>query len=425
MKILEQLKSKTAKDSVLILCGNLISQVMSLFVAIVVSRMLTVAEYGLYCVLNNISSFVTDMADMGMNGAITRFTAEYRAKKEHNKENELIYYALRRKIVNLIIVFIILVIGAKPIATFWLHDTQLYNYVYLVIVTCAFSLFVSAMRAVLQGRQQFKKFFISVVTWNFVWSIGIFVMALTGHLSILSSVLSGAISGAINLFLCVRLVRINIFDVFYCNKIEPQIKKKFNSFGNWMLLWALFAILQSKLDVFMLASFAKSEEVSYYDIASKVIKPVLMVVSSYAQVLNPQFAAIEKSNIKSKIQSVIKFIIFISIMIVIAIVLIRPLIVLVFGNKYDKAIFPAQMLLFAIIFYVWTVPFNSALYALNKPYVFTIAAFAGLVVTAVGDYLLLGLYGAIGAAVTYIAAQIVGLIVAFIAYFNVIKKEDI
>ena len=81
------------------------------------------------------------------------------------------------------------------------------------------------------------------------------------------------------------------------------------------------------------------------------------------------------------------------------------------------------MLLFAIIFFVWTIPFNSALYALNKPYIFSMAAFVGLVVTAIGDYLLLGKYGAIGAAYTYIAAQIVGLIIALGAYILIVIRR--
>ena len=41
------------------------------------------------------------MADMGMNGAITRFVSEYRAKGELEKEQQIIAYSLRRKSINL------------------------------------------------------------------------------------------------------------------------------------------------------------------------------------------------------------------------------------------------------------------------------------------------------------------------------------
>ena len=104
MSLSEKLKSKTAKDSILTLSSNLISQIMSLIVVIVVSRFLSVTDYGIYSILNNISSFVQDMADMGMNGAITRFIAEFRAKGERKKENQVISYSLKRKFLNLIIV---------------------------------------------------------------------------------------------------------------------------------------------------------------------------------------------------------------------------------------------------------------------------------------------------------------------------------
>ena len=423
MKLFNILKNKTAKDSIFTLTGNLISQALSLFVVAIVSRFLSVTDYGIYSILNNISSFVQDMADMGMNGAITRFVAEFRAKNELEKENQVICYSLRRKLLNLIFVFIVLVSFSKPIASYWLHDSSKYHYIYLIILTCAFSLLVSALRAILQGKLEFKNYFISVVTWNFVWAATITIMAFTNNLTVVSSIIAGVVSGVINLFLCVKLVKLDMKQVICAPNIDLDTKKKFNNFGNWMLLWSMFAVLQSKLDVFMLASFTTPEQVSYYDIASKVIKPILMVVSAYAQVLNPQFASIKTSERKHGITIIVKFIGIISVLIVVAIIMVGPVINIVFGNKYNNSILPAQMLLFAIIFYVWTVPFNSALYALNKPYIFTLAAFIGLIVTGIGNYLLLGKYGVIGAAFTYIAAQVVGLIVALLSYIIIVRKE--
>lgn len=423
MRILGKLKSKTARDSILILFGNLIAQTLSLFVTVIVSRFLSVADYGIYSILNNISSFVQDMADMGMNGAITRFVAEFRARNEHDNEKQVICYSLQRKLLNFVIVFSVLTLFAKPIAAYWLHDSSKYPYIYFIIITCAFSLMVSALRSVLQGRLEFKRYFVSVVVWNIVWAGSIFLMAIMNNLTVVSSIVAGVASGAVNLLLCIRLVQLDFKSIFRKKAVDAAVIKKFNNFGNWMLLWSLFAILQSKLDVFMLASFTTPEQVSYYDIASKVIKPILMVVSAYAQVLNPQFASIEKVKINERIKSVAKFIGGVTALIVVAIILVGPIIKLFFGDKYNHSILPAQMLLFAIIFYVWTVPFNSALYALNKPYVFTLAAFIGLIVTAIGDFWLLDKYGVIGAAITYIAAQIVGLVVALFAYFLVLKKR--
>lgn len=422
-KILKKLKDKTLKDSALVLVGNLISQVLSLGIVIVVTRSLSIFDYGIYSILNNISSFVQDMADMGMNGAITRFVAEFRLKGQVKKEEELINYSLKRKALNFILVFIILVLCAKPIALYWLHDEAKYPYIYLIILTCAFSLMSSALRAVLQGRQEFDRYFISVLVWNFVWAGSILVMDFTGTLTVFSSILSGVLSGIVNLLLCIKLANVNIKRLLTSKKVDESIKKKFNNFGNWMLLWSLFSLLQSKLDVFMLASFTTSEQVSYYDIASKVIKPILMVISAYAQVLNPLFASIDEEKLKEKITHVIRFIILISLLLLISIIAVKPIIKIVFGDRYDYSIFPAQLLLFAIIFFAWTVPFNSALYALNRPHVFSIAAFFGLIVTAVGDYFLLGKYGAIGAAYTYIAAQIVGLLVAILAYIYIVKER--
>ncbi|MBR4109663.1 MAG: flippase [Oscillospiraceae bacterium] len=426
-KLIEKLKAKTtAKNSFLTLCSNLISQLMSFLVTVLLGRSLSVADYGLYSILNSIATFVSDMADMGMNGAITRFVAEYRAKKDLASEEQLITYAIKRKFRNLIFVFIVLVLAAKPIATFWLKDTQSYPYVYLISLTCAFSLFVGAMRAIIQGRQEYEKYFISVVSWNFVWCAVIVIMFLTNKMTIAASIIAGAVSGLVNLILCTKLIGYNPKNAVRKSSISPDVKSKFNTFGNWMVIWSVFALLQSRADIFLLATFTTPEQVSYYDIASKLIKPVLMVVSAYAQVLNPQFASMDtREKLNKQIASVIKFIAVISALIGVAIVVVGPAVKLVFGNKYNDAIFPAQLLLFAIIFYVWTVPFNSALYAINKPEVFAFAALLGLIVTVVGDIFLLPSLGAVGAAITYIAAQVVGLVVAFVAYKLLYRKETL
>lgn len=425
-KLIEKFKKlTTAKNSLLTLSGNLISQVMSFIVAVLLGRTMSVADYGLYSVLNNIASFVSDLADMGMNGAITRFVAEYRSKKDLASEEQLITYSMKRKIRNLVVVFIVLALVAKPIASIFLKDPQAYPYVYLVILTCALSLFVGAMRAIIQGRQEYEKYFISVVAWNVVWCGVIILLTLTDNMTIAASLVAGVVSGLVNLVLCKKLVGYDVRQVVKKTDIAPDIKNKFNTFGNWMILWSIFALLQSKLDVFMLATFTTSEQVSYYDIATKVIKPVLMVITSYGQVLNPLFASMPtKEDINKQIRTVMKFVSVVSALIVLAILVVGPAIRLVFGSKYDQSVIPAQLLLFALIFYVWEMPFNSTLYAVNKPEVFTFAALLGLIATAIGNYFLLPTMGAVGAAITYIVAQIIGLAVAFFAYQIIYKKKQ-
>lgn len=423
-KLIYKLKSKTAKDSFLVLISNVFSQFLNFIVVVILGRFFSVAEYGVYSVLNNISSFVSDMADMGMNGAITRFTAEAHGKGEKKNEELLIIYSIKRKIISLIIVFVFLTIFAKTIAKHWLHDPYLYRYIYIVIVTCGLTLFVSALNAVLQGRQEFKKYFISIVTANIIWCFSIVIMTLFDHVTIFSSIISQVLSGTVNLFVCWHFVKLSITKSKIREPLDYEIKRKFNSFGFWMLLWAIFAILQSRLDIFMLASLTTPEQVSYYDIASKVLRPVMVFISAYSVVLNPQLVTLDKLQLKSKVKKISLFISFETIVIIIAIFIVKPIIMLVFGSKYINSIVPAQLLLFAIIFYVWTVPFNGALYALNKPYFFTLTAFLGLIVTAIGNYFLLGEYGAIGASITFIAAQLFGFLISICACLIILNRKN-
>lgn len=425
MKVLRKFKEKkTIKDTAIVLGSNLFSQTISFLVVLFVSRGLSVAEYGTYAILNNISMFVSDLADMGMNGGITRFVAEYRAKQDYKSEQQLVIYALKRKLINWIIILCTVVLGAKLIAGYLLHDVDKYKYLYIIAIISGFSLLIGGMRAILQGRQEFYKNSISIIVWCVIWFLGILIFMIIDRLSIGSSLIAQTFSGFICVIFSFKLLDFRLHDIKLEITIESEIKSKFNSYGNWMMLWSLFAILQSKIDVFMLATLTTSDQVSYYDIATKITRPILMVISAYAQVLNPKFATfLNKKDLSNEVRKISKIIMMASMAIVFGIFLIKPVITFVFGIKYVCAVIPCQLLFVAIVFFIWTVPFNSALYALNMPYVFTIAAAIGLVVTVIGNYFLLGRFGAVGAAWTYIAAQSVGLLVAVVAYFNSEKRN--
>lgn len=426
IKILDlknKLLDKSAKDTILTLISNASSQVLSFFVTIMVSKSLSVTNFGLYSVINSVTSFITDLADLGMNSSLTRFVSECHAQNLVRQENKIISYTIRKKIVSLLFVLVLLFLFSRPIAKYIFHDEQLYYYVIFIFVSSGFSLLVGALRAVLQGRREFHKFSLVVVMWNLIWAGVIFLFYFLGKLSVLSSLLAGIISGSVNLFLCVKLTDLKLSKLLNCTDLEASYKRQLNNFSNWMIVWSVFSILQSKADVFLLATLTTKAEVSYYEIASKIIKPVLMVIASYSQVLNPQFASIDRNKLHDKIIEIRKFIFILSGFVIIFLIMVGPILNFIWGIKYAKSIIPAQMLLIAIIFYAWTVPFNSALYALNKPHIFTIAALAGLVVTIIGDILLLPKYGAIGASITYIFAQIIGLVIAFSGYKKYNFKE--
>lgn len=425
-KINKIYKSKITSSSTFVMSANVFSQFVSFIFIMLISRVLSIRDYGIYAVLITILTTIADLADMGMNGSVTRFVAEYHEKNRINEESSIISSSLRRKLFNSLLIITIMVCFSKNIASIILNDSSMYFYIVIISIGVVFSLINGMNIAILLGRQNFYKYFCLIVASNFFLLICIIMLYLTHSMNLVNIIITNVFYMLSSLILSSKMVKFNIMSIFNNSSENTYALRRFKIFGNWMFIWSLCAILQSRTDLFLLAKLSTIEQVSYYDIAYKMTKPILLFTSSYAQVLNPLLASENsKYRLVGKVNTIIKFIIIISCCILFAIIISGPLINLFFRTKYNSSVIPLRILLISLIFYVWTIPFNSALYALNKPHIFAIAAFAGLVSTVFGDILLLNNYGAIGAAITFLIAQVISLIIAYSAYRKYINKDTL
>lgn len=419
-----KVKNKMFKSVSYVLSANFISQIESFIFVIMVTKVLSVEQYGIYTVVMMLINMVTDLSDMGMNSAVTRFSAQYYSSNEIDKEKELVLIAFKRKLINSLIVVGFIIISSKSISLYFLKTSSYKIFFIISAIGILFSLINGLNISVLQGRQQYKKYSISVVTTNLLTLIILVILFLINKISIASLLIVNVVSIVFSCIVSYIFVGYKVNLIFKISKISDSVKSNFSSFGRWMLIWSVFSILQSRIDTFMLAKLTTVTEVSYYDIAMKMSKPILMVVSSYSQVLNPMMATLNgKSEIKKKLNDIVKFIMFLSAIIIVAIMTSKFLIRLFFSNKYDSSILPFQIILFSLIFYIWTAPYNSALYALNKPQIFCFASFLGLITTILGNFILLNRYGAVGASITFLFAQIVALVVSYSYYRKLVRNE--
>ncbi|GKU27271.1 polysaccharide biosynthesis protein [Clostridium folliculivorans] len=428
MKIVDKLKSyligSVFRSMSFVLTANIISQLESFIFVIIATKTLSVEDYGIYTIVMTLIYTVIELSDMGMNGAVIRFSSQYYSQNEYDKELEIVNMALKKKFRNSLIVILAIIIFSKYISIYFFSSTKYNLYFIISAFGIGFSLVNSLNNSILQGRRWYKKYFYSIVLSNLILLILILMLYFTNTLSVINIVAVNVACLLISMIISYRLANISIVNVFRYKPFHLDVVKNFNSFGMWMLMWSIMSIMQSKVDVFMLSTYASKEQVSYYDLAMKMTKPILMICSSYAQVLNPILATLtSKQHLKNNINKITKFVVFVTGIILISIVFAKPAIYLIFGNKYANSILPLDIILVSIIFFVWTIPFNGALYAMNKPYIFCIAAAVGLVTTITFNVLLLPRYGAIGASMTFLLAQIIGLVVSIIGYRINIKKE--
>lgn len=422
MKYMDKVfKNRELHDSSIVLLSNIFAQAVNFIVVLVITKVLSVDEYGKYAILNTVLSLATDLSDMGMNGSVTKFIAEYH-NKDQCYESTIIAYATKKKLRNSAMVIALLMLSSKFIAHFCVHDDSYTVYVIVISFCIGFTLISSMNKAIFQGRQTYKLYFYSVVIDTLTYFVLICCFYISNNLTIFSVIISNVIRMLISMLSSSLMAGLNIREIISSSIENSEVLSQFSTFSKWMLLWAIFANLQSRADVILLSQLTTVSQVSYYDVANKLTKPILLVLSAYATVMSPIYAQLGSSKeLKEKVRKTAKSIALVSLGLIIACLLAEPVLRILFRDKYSLSIIPLRIMLISLVFFVWTVPYNSALYALNKPSIFALAAGIGLIINIIGDYLLLPRFGAVGAAITYFIAQVESFVVAYIAYKKIVK----
>ena len=405
------------------LTASLLNQIRWFFLVWTATQLLSVGEYGIFTLLVTLIMTAIDLSDLGINASTTRFVAQYHQHRQ--KENMLmaIWYATSRKCRNAVLIAIILVVGAKPISNL-LFLTEDWSYLVAIAASgVVFGLLNGLSTAIYQGKQDFHRIFQIAVYLFVITMVLVFVAYVCHYLSLEGFIWLHILILGISVVFSGWFLRKDIRDSFAYRSQVSRIKGEFNQFGKWMFLWAVFCVLQSRIDLVMLAQMTSTVQVAYYDLAMKYTRPLMMVFSAYGQVLNPLMAGYRnKAELLSYVKQTYSFLWKLSVGLILMIFLAKPLVLLIVGEAYSNSVLPLQIVLAALIFFCWTMPFNTAIYALKKPYVFTIETIVGLLITVVGNYLLLGAYGATGAAMTFAIVQLVSWGIAYGFYLLIMRR---
>lgn len=399
------------------MAANVLNQTRWIFLVWLATQYLSVSDYGVFALITTLILTTIDLSDLGVNASTTCFAAQFFRQKKMALFYGTIFYAIKRKCINCIIAMVILVIFANQISIFLFASDKWAYLVRISSLGVAFGLLNGLNIAIFQGKSSFK-LIARIAIGTFVIAgvlVGIFYFGgkwdLGGFIWLYILIL-GFSMGVTYWFL-----RRDFSLGLEYRREATKITKNLNNFSKWMVIWAVFSVLQSRIDIIMLAQMTNTTQVAFYDLAMKCTRPLMMVFVAYGQVLTPLMAGYNCiEELKGYVRGTYRFLKILSILLVTSIILAEPILMILIGDQYIKSVLPLQIILFSLIFFVWTMPYNTALNALRKPYVFSIETFLGIIITVGGNYCLLQEYGAIGAAVTFAIVQVVALILSKFFY---------
>jgi len=411
---------KTIRSTAVTFAANLVSRGFSLASFLLLARLLDITQYSTLTILLSIVVTVSDLIGVGFNASIVRYTSLYHAQGEISKIGRLIVTNLFNTLLLYLVFFIGLVIFGSAISKILFSRDLSFLILYAslgVATTFVFSIFSAAA----QGLERFAGLFLANVLFSLAKFVPIAGIVLFG---------TNELVWIVTVFVVAPLVPIGF--LLWALRDFPlplrgydrNITKETFAFNRWMLLWAVCAILQSRIDVYLLGPLSQREQVAYYDMAQKVVSVVIAGVGAFATVLTPKIARLTNSlpAIRREMKSAIQ-ICGVLTGVVLLLLLLAPMgLHLLFGRKYDNSVLPLQILLVSVLPFIWTTPLNAVINGLGYSKYFFLLALLALTINLVSSPLLIPHYGAIGSALTNLIINAIGFAFNFVFYRRSLRK---
>lgn len=413
-----------AKNVSILFVGNILSRALNLVSFILIARGLSVNDYGTLTVILSVITTMGDLINSGLTASTMRFTSLFLGQNNKDKIARLLSTTIINTVLVTIAFVVISAVFSGPLSQIFLQG----NFQILLVVA-AFGLFTtflySNLYSMLQGLQDFSGMVILTALYGIERLTAISILLFLGTLTIPSGVLLFVVTPFIPIvFGLFRLWKLHGIQTRLGNYDTKIIREMFQ-FGKWMSAWSVVAIIQSRMDIYLLSSLTSSAQVSYYDVAQKFSTVIGMGLGAYANVVNPKIAQItDREVLKKEVRKFLKVTLLMSSLLLVGIFVIPPIISLVFGNKYDLSIEPLRIMLFGLFFYMLTFPFNSAMYALGKSQVFFYSTVLALIGNSIASFFFLPLFGAVGASYSFVVVNIIAFVSSYYFYRKFINKED-
>jgi len=419
--LLKLSKSKTARDSIVVISGKVLGAAAGFFATVLISRNLGPALFGAFSSVIAVMSIAAQFSDFGINTALVRFAAGY-VDEDPDRARLMFKVAFKVKMLITSCVFFTVYASAGFIARNLFGNPELVLPLKISLVGI-FGMSLSAMAtAMLHSRRWFKK----LTFLNLVDPIG--------RIIVVGALIMAAKLGLVSAIITLAVVPFLTFlagcflfpgDFVYAKGDQDESFRELLSFSKWVFASSLATMFIMRLDVLMIAKMSTMTETGYYASAHRLAMLFPLVTSTLSTVLFPKVSAYKtQDDYKVYIKKIKHIVPWVVLAFIVLLLLSRPMIILVFSTSYINSIPIFRVLLLSFMVSVIIAPVSLILYSLNKPYILTGLNFSQLGINFVGNYFLIPVMGALGASLSTLAVRLAAAIVIAVAvYINVYRDR--
>lgn len=389
--------------------GDVLSKVLGTGTLLLLIRGLSVDDYAAYTAFWAILSLLPGLVGGGVNKALVRFSGEYLSRNVR-RPCELYLMGFLFQVVLYVVTCGFLFSVSDKVSSL-LFGNEAFSLVFQYGLIAGLGvLLIEGGRSIYQAEERFGNYIRTLWVRQILSFIVILTLFLVRRLDIGGAVFSVT---AVNLVVGTA-IGIHIFENSSFKKLrvfltkEIDIVKDFVRSTGWLSAYFFTLATFQRLDIFMLSHFSTELELANYGVAFRYYSMALLLLGSIHAVLLPRFAKVDMQEPgKQRSFAFGWFMVFRWLIIPIAMVDLfgKSIFVWINGTQYEKAFYIFVVFSVGIWLSLMFSPLVNVLISRKAFKFLFVLAVGALIMNFAGNYLLIPIWGGIGAAVATIVSH--------------------
>lgn len=420
-RIKELLKKLFKTGFFSIYLATITSKVITLLGGVLIVRLLSQEDYGIYTLVLNAVSMLCIFGDFGASGATLQYGIE--TDKEPNKQNG--YFKLGMRMVLFSSLTSVVLILLSPLYYPYQNETI----EKLTFIMCGIPILTNSINyigMILRVKKENNKYSLYQVLTTIIHYATIIIVTMLFGLkgSLISQYIYSIIIFVIGCFFIRKHLKLNSAE-----KIDKNKRKAFWKMGISNQLNNTLGSLLYQIDIFILGIMTTNTvDVSIYKVATIIPNALVFLPQCLAIYANPYFIEHNKDAkwVDNNAKKIIKYMMPIYAIIAISLIACSGIIIdILYGAEYKDAVIPFIILTIGFFF---TATFKNLLtniiFCLHKIWFGVMLNIVSMIINVILDIVFVWIFGYIGVGIATLIINVLSSIIAIIYFKKCIKELE-
>jgi O-antigen/teichoic acid export membrane protein len=399
--------SQLSRHLILVFTGNIFAAGLGLLAILIISKVLTVNDFGLFSITLSVILIVPTLANLGMNTSMIKFASSYLFRGKNAEAVQILRVNLYLRLVTS---FILAVTIFNTAVFFSIKVFQCPDLIPLLKLAAFGVLFVSILdyiKNVLYTYKMFKKYIVLQLLVDLAKLLTVIILIFSLKLNIFSAVAVFMFIPLLGILLGFWLIRPILLSK---RKFIENLLGQLFSYSKWVFVNSICSVIFPYIAIFMLAKMLSIKAAGIYGLAHNLTYIFPILILSLMSVLLPEVSRFrEIEQFEKYVKGALKISLCLTIFIIPFLFLSKKIILFLFGLRYLDSIAIFNWLLLSYIPFTISISIRSALYSMNKPHTTAVVELFRVTVMILGCYLLIPFFGILVPAILALIINVIAL----------------